>query len=51
MLATSVFADTIKDYVLVKADYSIYVNNDLYQSDEQPILNYRRSYLCTFESY
>lgn len=40
MLATSVFADTIKDYVLVKADYSIYVNNDLYQSDEQPILNY-----------
>lgn len=40
MLATSVFADTIKEYVLVQSDYPIYVNDNLYQSEVRPILNY-----------
>lgn len=41
MLAVPTFADTVKQYVLVKAGYPVYVNGQEYASGEQPILNYQ----------
>ncbi|MBV6717295.1 stalk domain-containing protein [Paenibacillus chitinolyticus] len=39
---TSVFADSVKEYLLSKVTYPIVVNNKLYSND-QPILNYEGS--------
>ncbi|MBD3918357.1 hypothetical protein H8B09_06285 [Paenibacillus sp. PR3] len=41
MLAVPTFADTVKQYVLVKVGYPVYVNGQEYTSGEQPILNYQ----------
>jgi hypothetical protein len=40
MFTTTSFADSIKEFILKEADYSIIVNDNLYQSSELPILNY-----------
>ena len=40
MVSTSSLAGSIKDYVLVKSEYPIYVNKNLYESMDRPILNY-----------
>ncbi len=37
----SVYADEITEYVLTKINYTILVNNEEYQNDELPILNYQ----------
>lgn len=43
MLAVPTFAVTVKQYLLVKAEYPVYVNRQAYTSGEQPILNYQGS--------
>lgn len=40
MFSTSLLAQTINEYLLVKAEYPIMVNNTLYH-DELPLLNYQ----------
>jgi hypothetical protein len=40
MLTASSFAASIKEYILVKAEYPIYVNEEAYTAQDQPILNY-----------
>ena len=41
MVTTSSLASSIKEYILVQAQYPVYVNDQLYESDELPILNYQ----------
>lgn len=40
MLTTSSLASSIKEFVLNKAEYPIFVNDNLYESSDLPILNY-----------
>lgn len=40
-LTTSVFADTIKEYILTKIEYPIYVNGNEFKSNELPALNFQ----------
>ena len=43
MLTTTLFAQTVRDYILNDAKYPIYVNGNQYQSETLPILNYQGS--------
>jgi len=40
VLATTAFADSIKQYVLTDAAYPVYVNGNAYESKELPLMNY-----------
>jgi len=40
-LAVPTFADTVKQFILVKAGYPVYVNGQEYTSEELPLLNYQ----------
>jgi hypothetical protein len=40
-LTTSVFADSIKEYILTKIEYPIMVNGSEFKSNELPALNYQ----------
>ncbi|WP_379127610.1 stalk domain-containing protein [Paenibacillus sp. sgz500958] len=40
---TNVFADSIKEYILTKADYPIMVNGQKYQNTDLPVLSYKGS--------